>query len=387
MVGIGDFLHVFGNLDLRNHRAVRLLDGSQLVHAAEYRLALRGDQPLAHAEHVDLRPLPEKVADDVLVQRVGHGDLAVRPPGLVQHFPGFPGQIREVAGVQTDAALRDAHGFQDFVERPDGVGDAGFQGVVGVHKQRRVVGEHLHISLERLVLAVKHLNPCVGHGAARVDAVELVGNGAGRAMAAADVRGSRAQDSGVRALRPAGTEFQHGASLGGTDNTVGLGGDQALMVHAQQQIRLHQLRLNGGRADGDNRLPGENGRSLRHRPDIAGKLEIGQIVQKILAEALPFPQVRDVLRVKMQLLNILDDLLQTGRNGEPAPVRAAAEKQVKIGYAVGIAVGKVPRAHGQLVKIAEHRQIQLVTLNHSGHLIFMFAAIIQNLSENSNLFR
>ena len=159
------------------------------------------------------------------------------------------------------------------------------------------------------------------------------------------------------------------------------------MVHAQQQIRLNKLRLNGRRADGDDRLPGKNGRSLRHRPDIAGKLEIGQIIQEILAEAFPLPQVGDILRVKMQLLNILDDLLQTGRNGEPAPVRATAEKQVKIGYAVGITVGEVPRAHGQLVKIAEHRQIQLVVDNHSGHLIFMFAAIIQNLSENSNLFR
>ena len=206
-------------------------------------------------------------------------------------------------------------------------------------------------------------------------------------MAAADVRGSRAQDGGVRALRPAGTEFQHGASLGGTDNTVGLGGDQALMVHAQQQIRLHQLRLNGGRADGDDRLPGENWRSLRHRPDVAGEFEIRKIVQEILAEALPFPQVRDILRVKMQLLNILDDLLQTGRDGKPAPVGAAAEKQVKIRYAVGIAVGKIPRAHGQLVKIAEHRQIQFVAHNHFGHLIFILAAIIQNLSENSNLFR
>ena len=249
------------------------------------------------------------------------------------------------------------------------------------------MGEHFHVGLKRLVLAVKHLHPGMGHGTARVDAVELVGNGASRAVATADIRGSRAQNGGVRALRPAGTKFQHRASLGGTDNPVGLGGDQTLMVHAQQQVRLHQLRLNGGRTDGDDRLPGENGRSLRHRPDVAGEFEICQVVQEILIKALPPPQVGNVLRVKVQILNILDDLLQAGRDGEPAPVGAAAEEQVKIGYAVGIAVGKIPCTHGQLVKIAEHRQIQLATLNHSGHLIFVFAAIIQNLSENSNLFR
>ena len=30
------------------HCAVRFLDGGQLVHAAEYRLALRGDQPVSY---------------------------------------------------------------------------------------------------------------------------------------------------------------------------------------------------------------------------------------------------------------------------------------------------------------------------------------------------
>ena len=56
-VGNGDLLHVLADLDLGDHGAVRLLDGHQLVHAAEHRLGLGGDHALAHTEQVDLRAL------------------------------------------------------------------------------------------------------------------------------------------------------------------------------------------------------------------------------------------------------------------------------------------------------------------------------------------
>ena len=90
-VGVGDFPHVFGNLDFGDDMAGFVLHGGQLVHAAEDRLAPCGNQPLAHAEQIDAGPLPQQVLDEVLVQGVGHGDFALGPPGLVQHFPGFPG--------------------------------------------------------------------------------------------------------------------------------------------------------------------------------------------------------------------------------------------------------------------------------------------------------
>ncbi len=297
-----------------------VLDGGQLVHAAEHRLGLGGDQPLAHAEGVDAGPLAQQVPDDILVQGVGGHNLAVGQPGLVQHLPGLPGQVGQVAGVQPDGAVGDALGQQHLLEGPDGVGHAGLEHVVGVHQQGGGVGVELAVGLEGGVLVGEHLHPGVGHGAAGGGAVELVGHGAGGAGAAGDIGGPGAQHGAVRPLGPAGAELGHRPALGRPDDAVGLGGDEGLVVQAQQHEGLDKLGLDGGGADGENGLPGEDGRALRHRPDVAGKAEVAQIVQKLLAEAALAAQIGDVLLVKVQLLDIVDDLLQAGGDGKAAPV-------------------------------------------------------------------
>ena len=48
----GDLLNIFGDLDLRNDLAVLVFNGCKFVNAAEYRLGLGGDEPLADAERV-----------------------------------------------------------------------------------------------------------------------------------------------------------------------------------------------------------------------------------------------------------------------------------------------------------------------------------------------
>ena len=78
----------------------------------------------------------------------------------------------------------------------------------------------------------------MGHGAAGGHAVELVGQRAGRALAAADIGRARTVDRGVDALGAAGAELQHHAPLGRADDAVGLGGDEALVVEREQQEGL-----------------------------------------------------------------------------------------------------------------------------------------------------
>ena len=234
------------------------------------------------------------------------------------------------------------------------------------------MGIHLDVSFESLILAVKHLHPGMGHGTAGLYTEELVGNGAGSAMTAADISSPSAQNCGVGALSPAGTEFQHRPSLCRPNHPVGFGGNQALVVDAQQQIGFYQLGLDRRGANGDDGLLGENRSALGNRPDIAGEPEVRQEIQEILGKHLPAAQVVNVLRVKMQLLNILDNLLQTRSDGESAAVRAAPEKQVKVGYPVCVALREIPLAHGQFVKVAEHGKIQLFVDNHIGHLIAIY---------------
>ncbi len=105
--------------------------------------------------------------------------------------------------------LRDAQRPQHLVERADGVRHAGLAGVVGVDEQDGVRRVRLAVGAEGVILGVEHLHPGVGHRAAGVHAVELVGDRAGGAGAAADVGSARAEDGSVRALRAAGAELQH----------------------------------------------------------------------------------------------------------------------------------------------------------------------------------
>ena len=231
------------------------------------------------------------------------------------------------------------------------------QGVIGVHQQHSVGGINFAVGLEGIKLAVEHLHPGMGHGASGVHAVQLVGDGAGGAVAAADIGCSGTQNGGIRSLGPAGAEFQHRPALGGTDHPVGLGGDEALMVDAQKQERLNQLGLDGRGPDRDDRLLGEDRRSLRHGPDVAGEAEIGQILQEFLAEQVPATEIFNVLRVKMQVPDIPDNLLQTRRNGKAAAVGTLTEEHIEIADAVLVAPLKVAVAHGQLIEVAEHGEI------------------------------
>ena len=98
------------------------------------------------------------------------------------------------------------------------------------------------------------------------------------------------------------------------------------MVQGQEQEGLNELGLDSGGADGEDGLPGENGRALGDRPDIAREAEIPQVVQKFLAEYALSPQIGDVILVKAQVFNIVDDLLQTGGDGKAAPVGYIAKR-------------------------------------------------------------
>ena len=158
------------------------------------------------------------------------------------------------------------------------------------------------------------------------------------------------------------------------------------MVDAQKQVGFHQLGLNGRRPHGNNRFLGEHRGTLRHRPDVSGKPEICQIIQEILGEQLPSPEIFNILRFKMQLLDVLDNLLQPSCNGKAAPIGAPTEKQVEIGNPIRVTLGKIPLSHGQFVKIAEHGQVQFLVDNHVGHLAHNIGFIIGKIQKNSNPF-
>ena len=61
-----------------------------------------------------------------------------------------------------------------------------------------------------------------------------------------------------------------------------------------------------------------------------GEAEAAQIVQKTPRKAALAPQVGDVLLGEAEVLDIVDDLLQTGRDGEAASIGHVAEEDIEI---------------------------------------------------------
>ena len=136
------------------------------------------------------------------------------------------------------------------------------------------------------------------------------------------------------------------------------------MVELQEHIGLQQLGLDGRGAHGDDRLPREDGRSLGYGPDIPGEVEIREIGEKVLGEDAAAAEIGNVLRIEVQVLNIVDDLLQPRRNGKAAAVGHIPVKHVKIGDAIPHPALPIAVAHGELIEIAEHGQIDPVGTLH-----------------------
>ena len=158
------------------------------------------------------------------------------------------------------------------------------------------------------------------------------------------------------------------------------------MVDAQQQIGLNELGFDGRGPDGDQRLLGEDHGALGHGPDVAGELEILQIFQEFLGKEVATPQVGDVLLVEVELLDVADDLLETGCDAEAAAVGAAPEEEVKVGDAVAVTVLKITVCHGQLVEVAEHGQVQFAVGIHRNTSFVFNDSIIRPEPRKSNHF-
>ena len=348
-----DLGDVLADFDLRNQRAVLFLNRGKFVHAAENRLARGGDQPFADAEGIHLGALHEHVADDVFIEGIRSADLAVLKARVIQHLPRLAGKVGDVAAVDADARRAVALRYKHFVENADRVRNTGLEHVVRVDKERAVLRIFGRIGLERLILAVEELHPAVRHSAERRDAEAPVADRAGRADAAADVRGARAVHRAVKALCAAGAEFHHGAAVCRAHDAVRFRRDQALVVDAQKDHRFDELRLNHRPAHRDDRFAREDRRAFRHRPDVADKLEIAQVFEELFAKDVLGAQVLNVLVGEGKVLQVIDELLDARHDGEAAAVGNLAEEHVEISDRILESAYKITVRHRDLIEIRQ----------------------------------
>ena len=294
----------------------------------------------------------------MLVQVVGAGDPGLREARIVEHLSRLLGQVGKVAGVQADA---DVIGGKTLLLHPleglNGIRHALLQGVIGVDEERAGGGIELCVGLEGLKLAVKAHDPAVGMGAHYRDIKQLAAEHVGGAGAAADDGRSCAVGSGIRSLGAAQAELHNRCALGRMDDAGGLCRDQTLVVDDAQDRGLHELCLHDGRHDFDEGLPREDQRPFRNAVHIPVELEVREVVQKVLIEDLQAPQVLDVLRGEVQLVQVFHQLLHAAHDGVAAPEGVVAEKRVKDDGLVLILVLEIALHHGQLIEIREQSQV------------------------------
>ena len=185
---------------------------------------------------------------------------------------------------------------------------------------------------------------------------ELAGQHIGGTDTAADHGSTGAVDTGVRSLRPAQTELHDTVALGSVYHAGALGGNQALVIDDIQNSGFYQLGFHNRRDYLHQRLPRKYDGSLRNRIDIAGEMEIAQVFQKVLVEELQTSQIFDVVLVKGQILNIIDDLVKARRDGKAVAGGIFPVKGVENNSFIGV-IFEIALHHGELIKIGQQSQV------------------------------
>ena len=192
------------------------------------------------------------------------------------------------------------------------------------------------------------------------NAIFLSGIGRGRSQHTADVGCTGTIVGRIKVMGAAGTEFHDRPSVRCLDDATGLGGDERLVVHRQQQRGLQKLCIDDLRLDTDERFIRKDRCAFRDRIDVAGKDKMAKIVQKLLREFIERTKIGDILLLKMQILDVADHFLQTGADAVTAAVGVAAVKHVEDDFFVLVSI-EITLAHRQFIKVHDQRKVPLVT--------------------------
>ena len=229
------------------------------------------------------------------------------------------------------------------------------QRIVGVHEQQAARREQLRVFAERFQLRRERHHPAVRVRAHDRNIVHLAGQHVARSVAAADDRGARAVNAGVRSLRAAKTEFHHDAALRRLNDAAGFRGDQRLVIDDRKQRGFHQLRFKNRRDHAHQRLAREHDRALRNRLHVAVEFERSQLREKILVEKVLTAQVFDVVVAEMQVVEVIQQLFHARHDRVMRRFGLAAIEHIERRNLVAHSAFVIAVHHGRLIEVRHHR--------------------------------
>ncbi len=130
----------------------------------------------------------------------------------------------------------------------------------------------------------------------------------------------------MRAAQPALHQIAAGCR---EHHARGLGGDGGLEMQEVRQARLDELRLGQRRGHAEDGLAGEKDRSLRHRIDIAGEAEGGEIVHESAREEAALVEPGAGILIEAKRLEEGQDLLEARGDQEAAIARELADEELE----------------------------------------------------------
>ena len=114
-------------------------------------------------------------------------------------------------------------------------------------------------------------------------------------------------------------------------------------------------------------------RSFGNGVNVTAEMEVCQIIEKIIGETVQTPQISDVLLIKVKILDIIDDLIQAGRQGKAVAARIDAVKGIENNGFVLLAL-EVTLHHGQFIKIGQQSQVHCThNYNTLSFIVIMFS--------------
>ena len=128
------------------------------------------------------------------------------------------------------------------------------------------------------------------------------------------------------------------------------------MIDHVQDSRLNELSLHYRSDDFDQGFPGKDHRTLRNRVNISREVKAPEILQKIIFKNAETPQIIYVVRRKVKIPDIFNDLLQACRDGVGSVTGIFAVKSVE-DHGLIRGIFKITLHHGQLIEICQQGQI------------------------------
>ena len=143
-----------------------------------------------------------------------------------------------------------------------------------------------------------------------------------------------------------------------------------------------ELRLRQRGGDAQNRFVGKQHRAFGHRVDVAGEAKLGEIIEQVLTEPAGALEPVDLGCREAQAFEIIERLLQAGRDEKAAAPRQIADEKLE-DSGLGLTMVQVGLDHVDLVEVRQQRARPLGHRRRSRGFPQLFRKIAHSVVEVS----